>query len=346
MPTSEAKPIKTNIIAKRAPSLEGHFNQFHIDECVATCDPESPLPRTMIYAKKALAFAGSLLLFIGCASNPYSKFYRSTPIAADVLLPYSGNTEIFPTPVNQVSATVEELERRGYVAIGQSFFEAGSQVTQEQILAQAKKVGADIVITTGKFIGSQTVSVPQMVTTPGQTTTINSAGTVKANAYGSSTSTYTTPYGTAVGTTYGSAAGSGSYSDSTTITTSPTTQFQTIQQSVDRFSFSAGFFRKRSFMFGAYCGALPQEVRERLQRNSGVYVAKVVDNTPAFDANILRGDILLTFNGKDIPGPDRFADLYSSTPNEEVEIRLLRGAEERIVKVKIGPLPKNPSNDR
>lgn len=280
----------------------------------------------------------------GCATNPYTQYYQASK-ATNIpsLLPYSGKTQVFSTTKDSVRRNVDDLMRRGYVAIGQASFEGGDNYTEQQILEQAKAVGADIVLAMGEFAGVQQMVVPYVTVTPGQTSTTYSSGSASANISGNSQTTYQTPYGLVNASGAGSASGHASYSGTSTTTTSPTFQTQMVPVTVNRYSYSAGFFRRRTYMFGAYYDAIPTELRQTLQRNAGVIVLLVVDNTPAFRANLLPGDVIISFRGQEIQGPDALGDAYERAANEEVEVGVLRKSELKLIKVKIGPKPDAPA---
>jgi S1-C subfamily serine protease len=72
---------------------------------------------------------------------------------------------------------------------------------------------------------------------------------------------------------------------------------------ISRSDFFASYwvqFDASKMIFGAFWAPLPDDVRSRLQRNTGLMVAAVVNGTPAFRANILAGDVLTQANGEDI----------------------------------------------
>ena len=56
----------------------------------------------------------------------------------------------------------------------------------------------------------------------------------------------------------------------------------------------------RPGQFGVRLNDLTDAQRQRLERNTGAVVIIVYDNTPAFYANILVGDVIIAVNGKPV----------------------------------------------
>jgi len=99
-----------------------------------------------------------------------------------------------------------------------------------------------------------------------------------------------------------------------------------------------------------YLGVSIQEVdkklikKEDLKVESGAYVADVVEDSPADEAGIKEGDVIIGFNGKRIDDPD---DLTSAVrkvkPKTEVKVELMRKGEKMALTAVIGKM-KNPLN--
>lgn len=69
----------------------------------------------------------------------------------------------------------------------------------------------------------------------------------------------------------------------------------------------------------------------------GVVVTAVVDDGPAADAGILRGDILLEIDGETLEGSGHLIEhLARLDPGAEIQLTLVRGNEERTVTVTLG----------
>ena len=118
--------------------------------------------------------------------------------------------------------------------------------------------------------------------------------------------------------------------------TSGTFSTNYVPYNIDRYSYVAMFYRKRSFVFGANWVPLDANQRQQLQRNTGVVIVTVVDGTPAFLANILPGDILLTIDGEQITTDQNFRAQTVARAGKKVSIGLLRNGKEMTIEMELG----------
>ncbi|HNW91554.1 MAG TPA: S1C family serine protease, partial [bacterium] len=113
-------------------------------------------------------------------------------------------------------------------------------------------------------------------------------------------------------------------------------QVRYVPQAVDYYSYSATFWRKtRPALFGVYVQPLDEATRRQLQSNRGVIVKIVVNRSPAFDADILRGDIITRFAGEPVADP---ADLFAKIKRlagREVTVTLVRNSAAREITVRL-----------
>ncbi|MFO7983574.1 MAG: DegQ family serine endoprotease [Desulfuromonadales bacterium] len=73
-----------------------------------------------------------------------------------------------------------------------------------------------------------------------------------------------------------------------------------------------------------------------LERATGALVTDVISGTPAEKAGLMRGDILLTFNGREVRGVRELQLLVASAPaGSEAELEILRGGERETLTVEI-----------
>lgn len=252
----------------------------------------------------------------GCASG-YSQFYTqmqgATPdaVAASRAAPPTGNPIVERTGNGNDPALAEAYARRGYLAIGTSSFNSGRGQNEKSAVEQAKKVGADLVlIFNPEYTGTVTGSMP--LTTP----------------------TTTTSYTTANATAYGAGGTVNAYGNSTTTTHGTNTTY--IPYSIDRSDYGAVYFVKRKYIFGANTRNLNNEERQELESNQGVVVIVVVDNTPAFSADILAGDILLSVNGTPISNVEKFSDVIGMYAGTTAEVSFIRKGRKMVKNVPLG----------
>jgi hypothetical protein len=244
------------------------------------------------------------LLLAGCASG-YKQFYRETQgatpeaIAARRVLPPPATPIVERSQPGNSQAALDAYAKRGYVMIGQSMFNSGRREADDSAVQQAREVGADLVlILDSRYTGSVTSNVP--ITTP---TTTTSYSTGSATAYGPRGSV--TAYGSGTTTTYGT-----------------TTNY--VPLTVHRSDYGAVFFVKQRFNLGLFFRDLNDSERQELQSNKGVAVSVVVDGTPAFDADMLVGDVITTIDGVSASGVKAVTDLLRERRGRLVSLSIVR----------------------
>jgi hypothetical protein len=245
------------------------------------------------------------ILIISCA-NGYKEFYQPTQglssekITARRAAPQPLNPTIERAQPANGDKIIEAYAKRGYIMIGQSSFNSGTSQSEDSAVTQAREVGADLVlILNPQYTGSETSTVP--ITTP-KTTTSFSTGT--ATAYSSSGAPITA-YGNSVTTSY----------DTTT---------SYIPITVHRSDYAALYFVKQRFSLGVLSRELNDSERQLIQSNKGIAVSLVVDNTPAFHADILTGDIITEIDGTTISNPQFFSEYISLKSGKKVSINIIR----------------------
>lgn len=233
------------------------------------------------------ATAIGALVLGGCASG-FQSFYRPTATTQQ-LQALRANPPPDTPELRQASFPVEraisEANREGYLVMGYSSFN-GAHGSDSSALAEGKRVGADLVLVFNpRYTGTRSGAMP--ITTPtSQTTYYN--GT--ASAYG--TGGYATAYGSGTATTYGS-------------------RTTYIPFHVNRFDFMTVYLFKVHVHVGWILRPLTDAQRQTLGSNSGAYVENVVNGSPAFDANILPGDIVTAVDGHPLGNAQTLAYLKS-----------------------------------
>lgn len=100
-----------------------------------------------------------------------------------------------------------------------------------------------------------------------------------------------------------------------------------------------------SFQFegGSYLGIETEEVtrenfaRFGLREVRGVVVEKVVENSPAAQAGLQAGDVIIKFDGEEVKSVRKLSRLISEVaPDQRVEITILRGGDEREINATMG----------
>jgi hypothetical protein len=272
----------------------------------------------------SIALFGCLLS--GCATNPFSQFYTSytNQIPHTVqqrFTPASANPKLFSTTPQKHLEDGRQLEEQNYVCIGMAGFRGGNP-TQTQLVQQAKKVGADLVLWASEYSHTEQGVMPLMSYQPGQSYTTQTYGTATANAYGSG----------------GSAYGYGTYSGTSTTTTPGTynTQFMPYQRAV--YEHGASFWRRtKPGVFGVGVNPIPPQMRSSLQRNTGAIVEIVMQESPAFRANILRGDVIIQIGDREIATVDDFSNAVGALAGRKATVKVIREGQTRDIEVQFNP---------
>lgn len=258
-----------------------------------------------------IIFILSLLMITGCVSG-YQKFYESyvevSELPSPEILEKGEEPGIFGT--DNFARDIEMLAPKHFVVIGQSSFN-GEFEDQNKVIAQAKRVGATIVLVKSEYTNTQTTTSSLFL--PDNKTTYHS-GT--ANAYSSTGSAYGTYSGTS--TTYGTKA----------------VPFTTHQRRYDQ---NAVFLLKINpkMRFGLQFDNLTPQIRREIERNTGAVIKVVYEDMPAFYANLLSGDILLAVEGSEVKNREHAVELMGQLDPTatSAELLILRKGVEKSVEV-------------
>jgi hypothetical protein len=267
-------------------------------------------------SKFCLIFALATLL-AGCASG-YKEFYKQAQGATPEIIAALRTAPPPATPIveraqpGNSQTILDAYAKRGYVMIGHSMFNSGRSESEASAIRQGQGVGADLVlILNPRYTGAVTSNMP--ITTP-TTTTSYSTGT--ATAYGPGGTV--TAYGSGTTTTYGS-----------------TTSY--IPITIHRSDYGAVYFVKRRFSLGVLMRDLSDAERQDLQTNKGMAVRLVVDGTPAFNADILAGDVITAIDGVAISGAQPFNELLRERRGNLVSLSLIRRGQRIEKSVQLNP---------
>lgn len=226
-----------------------------------------------------LTFIASIVL-TACASG-YQSFYRPYDDAKklpDVRLLSEGEKPAIYSS-DDLDRDVRVAKSKSYQPIGFSSFN-GKIESEQAVINQARNVGAVLVLVNSKFTENRAITTPLFV--PNNQTTYYS-GTTSGSLNG----------------TYGRSNYTGNYTGNTTGTSTtygttvvPMTTYQ------QRFDQTAVFFVKstRKWKFGLIVIDLSPELRLKYERNTGAVIDIVIEESPAFSANVLPGDILIDIN--------------------------------------------------
>lgn len=237
-----------------------------------------------------------MLSLTGCASNPFIRYYYDSGIPLANTASYYCEPKIIQgiNPVTDYEQMIEE----NYGLLGYASFNAAN-ADERKALQQAINVGAEIVRTYSKYSGTRSGIMP-----------INSHYSQNSKAQIS-----TQAYGTAGFENYNSAANSTTYGEYTTY----------VPYSIDRYDYLATFWRKmKSPILGAFVDDLSMETRQIIGTNRGVFVSIVILNSPAYKADIFKGDIITKINNIEIYGKNILQETINKLSGQKVIVEILR----------------------
>ena len=261
--------------------------------------------------------ASLLAVLAGCVSG-YKQFYQPAQgatleaVAARRAGPPPSVPIVERSQPGNGQAILDAYAKRGYVMIGNSAFNSGMSESEDSAVRQGKEVGADLVlILNPRYTGSVTSSIP--ITTPTTTTSYSSGS---ATAYGAGGPV--TAYGTGTTTAYGT-----------------TTNY--VPLTVHRSDYGAVFFVKQRFSLGIFTRDLNDTERQELQSNKGASVRLVVDGTPAFEADILVGDVITAIDGKPVTSAKDIHGLLSERAGKLIVVSIARRGKQIEKPVQLNP---------
>lgn len=282
---------------------------------------------------KNILLLACIFLFNGCASmNPFQQFYQDQTGGVDittistVILP-SGEPQIYSS--SNADADNQRMLEGGYSLLGYSSFNAGD-ASKNQLIAQAKMVKAEVAIFYSAY--TSTVSGTLPLTLPdNQTTTTNLSG-------GNFNSGSLYGYGG-----YGTYSGSGSYYGTATSTTYGT-KTTYIPYSQNRYDYLVTYWIKmKPPILGLRLVDLTPEQRQSIGSNTGAEVLAVIRNSPAFTADILKGDILKKINESEIIDAASFSENLIKYAGQTVALEIIRNNESLTKQLKLNTPENEPA---
>lgn len=261
--------------------------------------------------RKFLVVLGGLLLLQGCAT-PFARFYYDLTGGMDlsktpsVVLP-SGEPQLYRG--NDIEQDALKMFENNYNLVGYSSFNAGN-VDVNGAVTQAKKVNASVVILYSKYTGSVSGLFP--LTLPDTRT--------------STTSLYGTAYGSGGYAIYSGTANTTTYETKTTY----------IPYTVHRSDYLATYWIKmKPPIFGTHIRDLTPEIKQQIGSNKGVLIYAVIKDSPAFEADILKGDVIKKIGDVSVYDPESFQRALSVYEGKETNVTILRGGKEITKSVKL-----------
>jgi hypothetical protein len=257
----------------------------------------------------------------GCKTNGHKEFYQGYDLD-ELPLEMKQNMEFLsPTEEpaiyrsNNIQRDFEDLLSKRYIRIGHSRFNGGYEPI-ENIIKQAKSVGAVVVLTTSNYTNTETSNYTLYMPTT-KTSTHNGNINSTVTSPGSLSTAYVNSQYSGTTTTSGSKAYSGT-------------------QNTRRYDQSSIYFAKsiQKVKFGIRNSNLNTAQRKALKRNTGSLVVNVWEKSPAFYANILINDLIISVDGKEVLDGDQAVKMMNNIPAEQKSstLTIIRdGVEKNIV---------------
>jgi hypothetical protein len=248
-------------------------------------------------------------LLVGCA-GPYGQFYHEQlggqPVTSFRHFEIAqGDPTVIET--DNMDRDAHSMLENGFVMIGYSSFNAGP-VPVDGAKAQARKVGAAAVLVQSRYTNTVSGSMPMVVQNPDQTVTTYLQG----NVYGR--------------------GGYASYSGTSTSTVPGGYTTYQIPYSVQRFDYLATYWvHTKPPILGVMGVDLPDDIRRQLQTNHGVLITAVRKNSPAFEADLLKGDVIRTIDGEAVSDQKGFLALLEKDAGKRVVLGIVRGSQPKDV---------------
>ncbi len=254
------------------------------------------------------SFIGVLLLSLitaGCTSNPYAQYYTDKTKGIDIeksgrfIIPTENPIVIRGTDVQKDHIHMME---EGYALLGFSAFNS-PLVDENDAIVHAKQIRAGAVVLYSNFSHTNSGALP--FTMPNvQTSNTQLSG----SAFGSGG--YANYSGVANTTTYG-------------------TQTMMVPYNVNRYDYTASYWiRRKTFQLGVFVNPMTDEQKQTLQSNKGLQILAVAKNSPAFFADVLRGDILRSIGGKETYDVDTFKEALRLNKGKAVSVIIYRNGQE------------------
>jgi hypothetical protein len=270
-------------------------------------------------------------LLSGCVANGYKQYYtpnfdvtNAPPDLQIVPLGQNETPQVFMS--NDLNRDANIARSKGWVAVGYSSFN-GAMAQNGAVINQAKSIGASMALVSAKYTGTRTITTPLFL--PNNQTTIyngSSNGYINGNAGGTNYNGNYSGTSTGTATTYG-----------TTIVPITTQQ--------DRHDQAAVFFVKslKKYRIGIQMIDLTPELRSKYERNTGVIISSVMEDSPAFVANVLPGDVLTAIAGSSVINPRGAIEQMKlcAPAGGDCILDIIRNGTEKNISLKLPPVTSN-----
>jgi|TARA_B100000315_G_scaffold214131_1_gene212466 hypothetical protein len=257
------------------------------------------------YLLHVLIISFLVVIVSGCLTSGYKQFYNpyvDAKTLPDVQLLVEGQEpQVFGT--DDFDRDIRIWESKQYFPIGDSYFN-GPFENIKNAVAQAKQIGATIVLVGYQYTDTQTNTTTLFF--PDNKTTYHSgiSGNMLYNSVTTTSGTTAVPF---------------------------TTTYRRYDQRAVYFAKST-----QKLKLGVRLEDLTPDQREQIERNTGAVISVVIEDTPAFYANVLGGDVLIEIDGQLVKNAEQALALVKDIPHEKTSTTLtvIRNSSEKEIEVK------------
>ena len=258
---------------------------------------------------KKLLLVAIIIFFTGCSQSGYKQFYNShvDPKILPNVEALGPNEEPKLFESNDIDRDINILKSKKYIVVGYSSFN-GKYEDKNNAAVQAKRIGATIVLTNSEYTDTQDNTSALLL--PNTQTTYHSGNVYGGGTYGGYRGTSTTYGNTAV----------------------PITTNHRLYNQVAVYLVKS----TQKVRFGISVTDLTPDLRIDIEKNTGALIDAVIEDTPAFYANVMAGDILISIDGQLVKNSQHAHKLMGTVPDTQPfsDLIIIRKGEEKSIKVK------------
>lgn len=228
----------------------------------------------------------------GCAGNPFETYYNHTASYEEITgSPLTGKSAPAIFKRDDSEEDSLSLVHSGHLPLGYSEF-IGSSPSAAQAKAFGAELGADVVLLYSKYRNTEARSAD--IAMPSITTFSSTMTPGLITAYG--------------------------------------TQNQTFSYNVDNHEFMAGYWVKaKPKRWGVFTRNITPSEFEKFKTNRGVFVRVTVKDSPAHQAGLMRGDILLQVNSEKVADQAGLEKILHGHENaNDLNFYIMRNGEQRM----------------
>ena len=245
-------------------------------------------------------------VFASCATmNPFANYYHDNTGGIDIA---SSKKVILPIGEPKIVQGIDPktdynlMLENAYSLIGYSSFD-GPAIENSGAIEVAKQVHASVIIIYSKYKETLNGSIPLVLPDSHNSNTL-----INGSISGST----------------GSALFSG-----TAVTTTTGTRTVEIPYSTQTFNYFISYWIKvKPGILGAFLKDLTPEIRAKIQSNKGALVVDVINGSPAFEADILPGDVMKKIGDIEILNDFTYQQALLKYAGQTVDVILFRNGME------------------